>query len=93
MRGQIPSGPLALLSHKHKGKIMKKGTKTRPDRLRTYVVWLNNLTNKKDDEWKKVKSRDPSKILDEVTYDKSRFTLGDVYTLSEFRKKYKGYSV
>jgi len=72
---------------------MKKGTKTRPDRLRTYVVQLKNLTNGEDDEWVKVKSRGPSKIIDEVTYDKSRFTLGDVYTLSEFRKKYKDYKI
>jgi hypothetical protein len=59
-------------------------------RLRTYVVWYCNHVNRKDDEWEEVKAHSPEEAKTKLKrFDPHRFSLGHIYTLSEFRKVVK----
>ena len=67
---------------------MKKRTKSRKTK---HVVWLNNHTDSRDDEWKAVWAHDKKeakKIVGESAYGSHRFSLGNVYTIKEFRREF-----
>lgn len=59
---------------------MKKG------RLRTYVVWLHNHVDHRDDEWRGIKARSLKEAFANLKYDEYRFAKGSVYTIPEFRE-------
>lgn len=53
-----------------------------------FVVWLSNMTDKRDDEWVVVWAKSKEEVYKtRISYDKNRFTIGNVYTALEFRKK------
>jgi hypothetical protein len=53
-------------------------------RLRTFVVWLSNRTDCRDDEPHRVKARTHEEAKESLSYSTARFDIGGVYTLSEF---------
>ena len=56
-----------------------------------YVVWLNNYTDQRDDEWEAVFAHSRKEAQDKVKekYDRSsRFSVGNCYTIKEFRARY-----
>ena len=68
--------------------------KSKP-RLRSYVVWLSNHTDRRDDEPRMVKARTTTEARDMVADDPdvglkagARFSIGNVYTLPDFYKCY-----
>jgi hypothetical protein len=62
---------------------MKK--KVKSTRKVSYVVWLENHTDRQDDEWKVVKAKSPEEARAMVVedYDESRFSIGEVYRGTE----------
>ena len=65
------------------------------NRKRKFVVWLNNHTDRRDDEWVAIwaKTSDEAKklVAEKMEYDPfknfNRFSLSHVYTAREFRKR------
>ena len=56
--------------------------------MRDFIVWLNNTTNRDDDEPIKVRAESKEKAA-VIAVNKDwpgRWTVGRVYTLTEFRK-------
>lgn len=58
-------------------------------RKKKFVVWLNNSTDSRDDEWVVVYShtRAYCKFLVYGKFDETRFSVGRVLTATEFKKK------
>lgn len=56
----------------------------------TYVVWLHNRTDSRDDEWLKVTASNKKEALKRANHSGSldRFSLGKVYTVKEFEKEH-----
>jgi len=72
-----------MKSRKSKKKVAKRRVK--------FVVWLNNFTDRRDDEWVAVWARDRQEAMerayDEGMYDRHRFGLARVLTATEFRRE------
>lgn len=51
----------------------------------SYVVWLNNHTDRDDDEWIVVKAKNPeeAKAMAVEEYDDCRFSIGTIYRGTE----------
>lgn len=58
----------------------RRPDKQPPKRRVSYVVWLNNRTSRKDDEWIVVKARNPDEAIEQAKgkYDSHRFSIGHV---------------
>ena len=55
-------------------------------RKRKFVVWLNNFTDRRDDEWVSVFAHTPEEAKSKAEFDDTRFSLGHVMTAKEFRR-------
>jgi argininosuccinate synthase len=55
--------------------------------MRAYVVWLSNKTDRRDDEWRKVRAatKQGAKLIAQGYYDEARFCVSNVYTLPELK--------
>lgn len=62
--------------------------KTPPVQKRKWVVWLANHVDRKDDEWQSTwaKTAEEAKSNVQGIIDTSRFSVGRVYTIKEFRR-------
>lgn len=55
--------------------------------MRYYIVWLRNTTSIRDDEPVKIKASSKEQAKEFIhPWLRNRFTIRDVYTLSEFKK-------
>jgi len=72
-----------------------KKEQLKKNRLRTYIVWLSNHTDRRDDEPTRVKARTReeamNKALEKAYGGSSRFSVRDVYILPTFYKLYPGW--
>ena len=70
---------------------MKSRKKKVTKRRVKFVVWLNNFTDRRDDEWVVVWARERQEAIDracdENLFDKRRFALARVLTAKEFRSE------
>jgi hypothetical protein len=55
--------------------------------MKTYVVWLRNNTDSRDDEPIKIKAKDKDEATEIAGHHlNNRFTISRVYTLKEFKR-------
>jgi hypothetical protein len=52
----------------------------------TYVVCLRNNRDEADSETRRVQATSPEDARDKVNYDESRFSIGQILTLKEYKK-------
>jgi len=52
-----------------------------------YVAWLHNKTDNRDDDWVVMWAYSPIEVMQNVDYDRFRFTLGKVRTAKQFREE------
>lgn len=58
-------------------------------RLITYVVWLHNKVDDRDDEPQRIKARSKEDAKKSMSmYESHRFYIGEAYTLPEFYKRH-----
>ena len=74
-----------------KNKKREKTASAAINRLRTYIIWLCNNTDSRDDEPVRVKAHNPQEAVKNASIDLSRFRIGNVYTLREFFDLYPGW--